>query len=124
MLDKNIDLNSINKEKKITLIKFNSMGQPVALHLNNLGVEFSQWAGNEVLKVVGKPFRKRTSYRWNLRSLDTFIIVKGFIEINETAKSLGNGLISLGFCFDLDTFANATSNICKDKILYQNWRNK
>jgi hypothetical protein len=110
-----VALSGLKVGDKITIVKNNDFGYPVAIHLK-IEIAFTEDYAQykDTLVIQGKQPRKRKASAYRFRPHESYVIYKDFIEINDHKKviSENNGVTvtNYGMCFDSDTFKAVNNN--------------
>ena len=101
-----LELPSLEKGAKVTLVKMSDFGYPVAIQLKFDTMFLKDWAQyNNCIQIQGKRPRKRKLSAYLIKPNDNFVLFEGWVELNNWTSVEKDGdvtITSLGTCFDED----------------------
>jgi hypothetical protein len=109
---KNIELPEFAKDEKVTIIKQNEFGYPVAMTVKFESLFLRDYAQyRNCLQLQGKRPRARKLSAVLIRPYENFALYRGVVNANDTTKLISDDgvttMVSLGMCFDEDTLRKA-----------------
>ena len=107
-----LELPTLEKGTKVTLVKMSDFGYPVAIQLKFDNIFLTDWAQyNNCIQIQGKRPRKRTLDAYLIRPYQNFVLFEGWVEINDTSELISEDnnttVRSLGTCFDENNLIEA-----------------
>lgn len=122
---KDLDFNKILEYEKISIIKNSEFGYPISIKIKIKSIELKDFAQyKDCISIIGIPEKKRKPYMYILKPNDSFVIVKGHIDVTDSSVLLSNSdgirVLDMGRCFDPKSFSKAIENIPLERIILIN----